>query len=257
MRTAPRFLFVVSTWLVAAGSVVATAHAKGKDKASAAGSARTASPLRIEIDKSKIDLGQHRLEVKMSRKAGKIAIRVQGESGATLAEEEQDFSGREALSPLIVTWTPSSPETVSRIEIKATDANDYFTGMIISSYFVPVEHEDVNFKTGSSEIESSEIPKLEAAKAKMAAKIATIRTGDINHEKSNLTLYIGGHTDTVGATDYNLGLSRERSRAIASWFRKQNLDLHIAYEGFGESSPAVATAAPLGAPRNQRDADKK
>ena len=247
-------MVVASTWLVAAGLVAAAANADARTppRAGAPGATRTGSPLRIEIDKSRIDLDQHRLEVKMSRKAGKIAIRVQGESGATLAEEEQDFSGREAGSPLIVTWTPSSAETVSRIEIKATDAYDFYTGMVISAWHVAIDHEDVNFRTGSAEIEGSEIPKLEAAQVKMAAKLATIRAQDVNKEKRNLTLYIAGHTDTVGGSDYNLGLSRERARAIASWFRQRGLGIAIAYEGFGETAPAVQTADQVDEPRNRR-----
>ena len=255
MWTAPRFLSVAAALVVAAGGAATRAAARTRpaDAKSGGGGPRVqASPLRIEVDKAKVDLKQHRLEVKMSRKAGKIAIRVEGESGATLAEEEQDFSGREAGSPLIVTWTPSSDETVSRIEIKATDAFDFYTGIVISSWFVPIEHEDVNFKTGSSEIESAEVPKLEAAQAKLAAKIAAIRAKDVNKEHRNLSLYIVGHTDTVGGSDYNLGLSRERARAIATWFRRRGAGVPLAYEGFGETSPAVPTADQVDEPRNRR-----
>ena len=76
------------------------------------------SPMRVELDKSKVDFAEHRLEIKMSR-PGKVQLKVFGESEAVLAEEEQDFSGRPAGSPLIVTWTPSSDEPVARIEIRA------------------------------------------------------------------------------------------------------------------------------------------
>jgi outer membrane protein OmpA-like peptidoglycan-associated protein len=224
----------------------------GAGAAKKAGGGTTASPLEIVIDRSKVDLREHRLEVKLSRKASKISIRVEGESGAVLAEEEQDFSGRAAGSPLIVTWTPSSDETVEKIEVKATDAFGFYTGMLITPYNFTIEHEDVSFKTGSSVIDDTEAPKLEAAHQKILAKVAAIRAKDINHQHRNLTLYIAGHTDTVGGFDYNIGLSRDRAHAIAGWFQKHGAPVPVAYEGFGESSPRVTTADNVDEPRNRR-----
>ncbi len=241
----------------AIGAFLLLAHARGnavagKAAAKPGGGASAASPLQIMVDRNKVDLKEHRLEVKLSRKASKISIRVEGESGAVLAEEEQDFSGRPGGSALIVTWTPSSDEAVEKIEVKATDAYGYYAGMLITPYNFTIEHEDVNFKTGSSVIEDSETPKLEAAHQKILAKIAAIRAKDINQQHRNLTLYIAGHTDTVGGFDYNIGLSRDRARAIASWFQKRGVTVPVAYEGFGESSPRVPTADQVDEPRNRR-----
>lgn len=227
-------------------------HGAGKTAKKPSAATTAASPLEIMVERSKVDLKDHRLEVKLSRKASKISIRVEGESGAVLAEEEQDFSGRPAGSPLIVTWKPSSDEAVEKIEVKATDAFGFYAGMLITPYNFTIDHEDVNFKTGSAVIDDSEAPKLEAAQEKIAAKVAAIRAKDINHQHRNLTLYIAGHTDTVGAFDYNIGLSRERARAIASWFRQRGVAVPVAYEGFGESSPRVATADQVDEPRNRR-----
>ena len=70
--------------------------------------APAASALKVMVDKSKVDLKAHRLEVKMSRPAGKVKITVYDESNAVLADEEQNFSGRPGGTPLIVTWNPSS-----------------------------------------------------------------------------------------------------------------------------------------------------
>jgi outer membrane protein OmpA-like peptidoglycan-associated protein len=229
------------------------AHSGPKAKrAAGSGETKAAPPLQIMVDRSKVDLKQHRLEVKMSRKAGKVAVRVEGESGATLAEEEQDFSGRPAGSPLIVTWTPSSEETVARIDVKATDAFDYYSSMAIMPYNVSIEHEDVSFKTGSAVIDDAEVPKLEAAHAKIRAKLDAIRAKDINHEQRDMALYIAGHTDTVGGNDSNLVLSRDRARAIAAWFRHRGVGVPVAYEGFGETSLKVSTADQVDEPRNRR-----
>jgi len=74
--------------------------------AAPASAAPAASALKVSVDKTKVDLKAHRLEVKMSRPAGKVKITVYSESNAVLADDEQDFSGRPGGAPLVVTWTP-------------------------------------------------------------------------------------------------------------------------------------------------------
>jgi outer membrane protein OmpA-like peptidoglycan-associated protein len=208
------------------------------------------SPLKVQVDKTKVDLKQHRLEVKMSHPAGKVKLQVYAESEAVLAEEEQDFSGRPAGAPLIVTWTPSSDASVARIEIHAYDAQGNWVGVELAPWFVPIPHEDVNFRTGSSDIDEPESPKLEAAFAKLQDVLAK----DAAHGRMHpgITLYIAGHTDTVGTAAHNLKLSQDRARSIAAWFRKRGVKLPISFEGFGETSLEVKTADNVDEPRNRR-----
>jgi outer membrane protein OmpA-like peptidoglycan-associated protein len=208
------------------------------------------SPLKVQVDKSKVDLKQHRLEVKMSHPAGKVKIEVYADSEAVIAEEEQDFSGRPAGTPLVVTWTPSSDAAVARIEVHAFDAAGNWVGVEIAPWFVPIPHEDVNFRTGSSDIDEPETPKLEAAFAKLQDVLAK----DAAHGRMHpgITLYIAGHTDTVGSAAHNLKLSQDRARSIASWFRQRGVKLPISFEGFGETSPEVKTADNVDEPRNRR-----
>ena len=208
------------------------------------------SPLKVQVDKSKVDLKQHRLEVKMSHPAGKVKIEVYAEDEAVLADEEQDFTGRPAGAPLIVAWTPSSDAAVARIEVHAYDAHGSWVGVEIAPWFVPIPHEDVNFKTGSAEIDDPETPKLEAAYAKLGEVLAKDQAHGRMHP--GITLYIAGHTDTVGSAAHNLKLSQDRARSIASWFRKRGVKLPISFEGFGETSPEVKTADNVDEPHNRR-----
>ncbi|HXT98040.1 MAG TPA: OmpA family protein [Polyangia bacterium] len=208
------------------------------------------SPLKVQVDKTKVDLKQHRLEVKMSHPAGKVKIQVFADSEASLADEEQDFTGRPAGSPLIVTWTPSSDAPVGRIEVHAYDAQGNWVGVELAPWFVPIPHEDVNFRTGSSDIDEPETPKLEAAFTKLQEVLAKDAAHGRMH--AGITLYIAGHTDTVGTAAHNLKLSQDRARAIASWFRKRGVKLPISFEGFGETSPEVKTADNVDEPRNRR-----
>jgi outer membrane protein OmpA-like peptidoglycan-associated protein len=152
--------------------------------------------------------------------------------------------------PLIVTWTPSSDAPVGRIEVKAYDAQGSWSGVEIAPWFVPIPHEDVNFQTGSAEIQASETPKLDAAYAKLEEVLAKDREHGRMHP--GITLYIAGHTDTVGGAGPNLKLSQDRARSIASWFKKRGVRLPISYEGFGETSLAVKTADNVDEVRNRR-----
>src|SRR3954471_19931156 len=131
--------------------------------ASATLAAPATSALKVAVDKGKVDLKGHRLEVKMSRPAGKVKITVYAESNAVLADEEQDFSGRPGGSPLIVTWNPSSDEAVARIALRAYDAQGNWVGVELAPWFVAIPHDDVNFTTGSAEIDAGEGPKVGAA----------------------------------------------------------------------------------------------
>jgi len=208
------------------------------------------APLRVQVEKSKVDLKQHRLEVKMSHAAGKVKITVVGESGATLADEEHDFAGHAAGDALVVTWSPSSDEAIATIDVRAYDAQGTWVGVQLSPWFVAIPHEDVNFKSAEASIEGSETPKLEAAFAKLSEVLAK----DAAHGRQHpgITLFIAGHTDTVGNAGYNLKLSQARARAIAAWFRQRGVRMPIAYEGFGETAPAVKTADNVDEPKNRR-----
>jgi outer membrane protein OmpA-like peptidoglycan-associated protein len=210
----------------------------------------TGSALQVQVDKSKVDLKEHRLEVKMSLPAGKVKIEVYSDADAQLADEEHDFTGRAAGSPLVVTWSPSSDAPVGRIEVKAYDARGSWSGVELFPWYVPIPHEDVNFQTGSSEIQESEAPKLEAAYAKLEEVLAKDKAHGRMH--ASITLFIAGHTDTVGSASSNLKLSQDRARSIAAWFRKRGVRIPISYEGFGETSLAVSTADNVDEARNRR-----
>jgi outer membrane protein OmpA-like peptidoglycan-associated protein len=204
------------------------------------------APLQIELDREKVDLTRHRLELKLSRDAAKVTIKVTGDSGAVLADQAHEFGGQKAGTPLVVTWSPSREEPVARIEIFAYDTEGYYKGVALTPWSVSIPHEEVNFATGSSQIEASERPKLEAS----YTKIADAAT---KHESlGRVTLYVAGHTDTVGDAASNLKLSRQRALAIATWFRKRGLKIGVAYEGFGESSLLVKTGDEVDEARNRR-----
>ena len=216
----------------------------------AAKAAAPASALKVQVDKTKVDMKAHRLEVKMSRPAGKVKITVYDESNAVIADDEQDFSGRAGGTPLIVTWSPSSDAPVGKIELRAYDAQGNWVGVELAPWFVNIPHDDVNFKTDSAEIDAPEVPKVEAAFAKIEEALAKDNASGRMH--AGITLYIAGHTDTVGNPTHNFKLSQDRARSIAAWFRKRGVKIPISYEGFGETSLAVKTADNIDEVKNRR-----
>ena len=241
-QTPSRFLgpgVTLLATLAAAWILPSLAHAQGGHRA-------TPAP-QIQIDKSKVDLANHRLEMRLSQPPADVEIVVTADSGEQLASDRHDFTGHAAGSPLIVTWTPSSDAPAARIELRAHDTAGGFAGMAIVSWSISIPHEEVVFKTDSAEIMDAERPKLEASLQLISAAVAKHKD-----EFGHPTLFIAGHTDTVGGNGYNLKLSQARAQSIARWFKSHGLRIAVAYEGFGESALAVKTADNVDEPRNRR-----
>jgi outer membrane protein OmpA-like peptidoglycan-associated protein len=202
--------------------------------------------LELIVDRAKVDLEGHQLEVKLTRPACKVVLKVIGESGNVLASVTQSFDGMPAGTALTVGWKPSSAETVSRIEVWGHDTQGYYVGVALTPWNVKIPHEEVNFETDSDAIRPSEVPKLEASLDKIKEALSK------HKDLGGIALYIAGHTDTVGGADHNLSLSRRRARSIAAWFRNHGLKMPISYEGMGEHSPLVKTADETDESRNRR-----
>jgi outer membrane protein OmpA-like peptidoglycan-associated protein len=240
----PRWLRVALAlgFLVAAvASPAPRARAEGTSEAPAKKPA-----LQVLIDRSKVDLAGHSLEVRLSRAAEKVNLKVFGQSGAILAEVEKPFNGAPAGTVLVMTWTPSSDEQVAKIEVWGHDTGGYYAGVAIVPWSLSVPHEEVNFETDSDVIRPTEVPKLEASL--VLIKDAVSKHGDLG----KITLFVVGHTDTVGTAEHNLTLSRKRARTIAGWFKGRGVGVPIGYEGLGESALLVKTADQVDEPRNRR-----
>jgi outer membrane protein OmpA-like peptidoglycan-associated protein len=202
--------------------------------------------LELTVDRAKVDIEGKRLEVKLSRPACKVVLKVIGESGSVLANVSKPFDGASAGSPLVVGWSPSSAENVSRIEVWGHDTAGFYVGVAITPWNLKIAHEEVNFENDSDAIRASEVPKLEASLQKV--KEALTKYKDLG----NISLFIAGYTDSVGSAEHNLALSRRRAKSIAGWFRGRGLKIPISHEGLGEYSLLVKTADEVAEPRNRR-----
>ena len=122
------------------------------------------------------------------------------------------------------------------LKLHVAAADGAATNVKLIPWSVTVEHEDVNFRSDSAVVDADERTKLDAS----LAKIVDIAKSAAPFMK--LTLYIAGHTDTVGPTAKNRKLSLDRAVAIGQYLRSQKLDVQIVVAGFGEEVPKVKTA---------------
>lgn len=205
-------------------------------------------PFRVEVDRGRVDVAARRLELRATRPVAKVEVKVYGATGnAPAGEAEEDLHGRAAGEPIAITW-PALPgdEPPARVDLKVWDTDGYFVGLSALPWSVRIPHEEVGFATDSAAIAPAEEPKLAGSLKLIADALARHR------ELGRISLFIAGHTDTVGNGAYNLKLSQRRAQAIAAWFRKHGLRIPIAYEGFGEQAPVVATPDETDEPRNRR-----
>ena len=234
--------------IVVAGALctvlVASPATAKKRSAAIPGDARV---LKVEVDKSHA-IDEHRLEIRMSRPPGKILLTVTSEDGHVIVDRVDDFTGRSAGAPLVISWDQASDQSVGSIQLRMHDRDENYIDQEYSTWYVPIAHEDVNFRTDSSDIDAAEVSKLDEA----FAKVQEVLAKDKAREHKNLTLYVAGHTDTVGNGGYNLKLSQARAQSLARWFRQKGVRIPIAYEGFGETALRVQTPDETDAPRNRR-----
>ncbi len=202
--------------------------------------------LKLNVDRSKVDLERHRLEVTMNRRAQQVVVKVYDEEGALITEETAQFNGKPAGSPLVVQWKQSSGRKIAKVEVYGYDMDDNWVGIAMIPWSVTIPHEEVLFETDRAAIASAEVPKLTDSLERITSAVARYQ------ELGSIQLFIAGHTDTVGTAAYNMDLSRRRAQAIAAWFVKRGLTIPVAFEGFGESSPLVKTGDEVDEPKNRR-----
>jgi outer membrane protein OmpA-like peptidoglycan-associated protein len=208
-------------------------------------SAAREAPLELRVDPQDVDLAGGRLLARMSRPAAKLTLKLLALSGAVLAEVEQTFDATPAGTPLEIRWTPPA-EAVARLELFGHARDGYYKGIAITPWSFEIPHEDVVFRTDSSDIDPSEVKKLEATLALIRQELSKAR------RLGAVTLFILAHTDSVGADDYNLKLSLRRALSIARWFKSHGAQLPMAYDGMGERMLKVKTADETPEARNRR-----
>jgi outer membrane protein OmpA-like peptidoglycan-associated protein len=215
--------------------------------------ARSNKQLRIIITKKDVDLKNRTLFFKLNKPAEMAEIKVYDLDGNVLAEKMKMFDGAKAGTRLSVTW----PEIIDdpdnfKIELKATDVNDFWVGFEIVHFYGTIPHEEVVFESGKWNIRPKEAPKLDEVIPKIVAMVNKFKKFS---SQMDYGLYVAGYTDTVGSLADNRELSRKRARAIAKYFKDHGLKrikMSIYVRGFGEEVQAVKTKDNVDEERNRR-----
>lgn len=76
---------------------------------------------------------------------------------------------------------------------------------------------------------------------------------DVLKERTNQTLIIEGHTDSIGSHAYNMILSKERAQSVAQYLVEQDVDIsRMTIKGLGPDFPVADNASNEGRQRNRR-----
>lgn len=193
------------------------------------------APMKISYDAAHLDLAKRVLQFKLSRPAGRAALRVIGDDGKDLGTGAAAYAKTPANTWLSITWQQPANTNAMKLVLDATSADGITSTVELIPWSVTVDHEDVNFASDSAVIDASETRKLDASVTKIEEIVKR------SEKFVKMRLYIAGHTDTVGTNAKNRKLSIARARAIAAYFRAHGVTLPIAFEGFGEEVLKVKT----------------
>jgi outer membrane protein OmpA-like peptidoglycan-associated protein len=209
--------------------------------------------LRIIINKDDVDLDNRTLNFRLNKPAAFAEIKVTDLDGNVLSEKIETYDSPRPGTRLSIKWPRIAGDSENfKIELKATDVNDFWAGFEIVHFYGEIPHEEVNFESGKSDIQSEEAPKLDAVIPRIVEMVQKFQKFS---SRMTYGLYVAGHTDTVGSTADNRVLSERRAHAIAKYLMDHGLKkmkISIYVRGFGEELQAVKTEDSVDEKRNRR-----
>jgi outer membrane protein OmpA-like peptidoglycan-associated protein len=199
--------------------------------------------LALSVDRDSLNLEQGRAQASMDGPICRIELTITGLDGQEIKKTfRYDGPQRE------LRWNGVPRDQTEKVEIRAYAENGAYTGVKIVPWSVSIPHEEVQFDTDKAIIRPSEVGKLDDSLKKVRKALRIVEGKDLG----TITLFIGGHTDTMGSEGHNLDLSRRRAQSIAGWFMKNGLCIPIAFEGFGENALKKKTADEVDCQENRR-----
>lgn len=204
------------------------------------------APIHVGYDIDHLDLDHRVLQFKPSRPIREATLVVIGEDGEELGRGSASYDPPPAGAWWSITWTQPPDTRAMVLKLRVAAGDGVATNVELIPWSVSIQHEDVAFRTDSAAIDPNQRSKLDASLSRIA-EVARV-AGKFMH----LTLYIAGHTDTVGPSAKNRKLSIDRAMAIGRYFRDKHIAMPIIVAGFGEDVLKVATADETNEPANRR-----
>jgi outer membrane protein OmpA-like peptidoglycan-associated protein len=203
-----------------------------------------ASGLTMTIDPDDVDLDGRKLVFKLSTDIKRAELRIFDRDDNQVGKVDKTFSAS-ANTALDLEW-PQPKGDISYLTLRAWNTKGFWTEMTLKPVSIMIPHADVAFKTGSTRVDKSEEPKLEATRSKLQEAI------ELHGKDIGVRLYVAGYCDTVGPAAHNRMLSASRARSLAVWFRNKGIRVPIFYQGFGEDVLKVKTPDETPEPANRR-----
>jgi len=76
---------------------------------------------------------------------------------------------------------------------------------------------------------------------------------DVLRDRPDTRIVLRGHTDAVGAPDYNMQLSIERAQSVADYLVGEGISSdRMTIRGYGETQPIASNDTPEGKAKNRR-----
>ena len=212
------------------------------------GSLAAAQQLGLHIGANDIDVAGRSISFSLDTAAASAEIQVFSPEGELLYSGQQAYPEAAPGARLRVGWPDLGAKGENfRIELKFTDTKHNWVTFQVIRFYMEVPHEEVEFASGKWDIAKAQQTKLEKPLALL--KEASAKYAEL----MNVSLYVAGHTDTVGKASDNQLLSERRARAIADYFVAHGLSkLPIYVRGFGEGALAVKTADNVPEAKNRR-----
>ena len=201
--------------------------------------------LKINIDRTSIDINAKKLKAKGSRPIARFEVKLLNVEQQEIGSGGIDVPKSRNMSAQDLEWSAADGE-VAIIRIRAKDVYGFWSTLDLLPWHYDIPHEDVIFESNQAEILSTEEPKLVDVKKEIDAVFA-------KYEKiAKANLYVAGYTDTVGSASSNQVLSKKRAKSIAIWFKKKGFKGKIFYQGFGEGALSIPTGDGVNQAENRR-----
>lgn len=129
-------------------------------------------------------------------------------------------------------------------EVNQDTANDPNTDVqpvsIGGQEYIQVQIKDVNFRSGSAQLDRYELQRLQPVVDSM-------------NRHTNTKVYVEGHTDSDGSNAYNQQLSENRAKTVALYLMDNGIKSHrIIAQGYGEERPIASNNTREGKRLNRR-----
>ena len=199
--------------------------------------------LALSLDRDSLSLEQGRAQATMDGPICRIELTITRLDGREVKKTfRYDGPQRE------LRWHGVPRDETEKVEIRAYAENGAYAGVKIVPWSVTIPHEEVQFDTDKANIRPSEVKKLQDSLDEIRAALRVVQDKNLG----TITLFVAGHTDTMGSEEHNLDLSRRRAQSISGWFLQNGLCIPIAFEGFGENALKKQTADQVDCQENRR-----